>query len=56
VDRNRPIGKIQKSSCYRKQLISQGYYAGFKGNVKVHNIWQEALVKADGICGLSLGY
>jgi hypothetical protein len=56
VDRNGPTGKIRKSSCYGKRLVSRGHHAGFKGNVKVHDMRREALVKADGMRGLSLGY
>jgi hypothetical protein len=47
VEKDGPQGKIQTSDSYAKRLATRERHAGFDGNIKVHNIRREALVKAD---------
>ncbi|QKX62582.1 uncharacterized protein TRUGW13939_09743 [Talaromyces rugulosus] len=47
VDGDGPQGKIRTAGSYAKRLAMRGRHAGFDGNIKVHDMRREALVKAD---------
>ena len=50
VSADEPTGKIHGMGLFSNWTVDLRHRAGYEENIEIHDIWREALVKADGKC------